>query len=69
MLQPKKASTKTPSSFPPMVMVTNRVDVLTASSCGATPTDCEEKKSALVAPLHVTSVNDSGSVTATMFLA
>ncbi|GAA2740275.1 hypothetical protein GCM10009868_01840 [Terrabacter aerolatus] len=64
--QPKNELTKTPSSLPPMVMVTRRVSLVTASSCGATPGACEEKKSDVLAPLHVTSVNDDGFVIAAM---
>lgn len=67
--QPKNESTKTFSSFPPIVMVTKRVCLVTASSCGATPGVCEEKKSEVLAPLQVTSVNDDGLVHAAMSCA
>src|SRR6478609_5016102 len=58
--QPKKESTKTFSSLPPIVIVTSRVFLVTAFSCGGTPCACEPKKSAVLAPLQVTSVNDAG---------
>ncbi|MEO7234481.1 MAG: hypothetical protein ABIW80_03815, partial [Lapillicoccus sp.] len=63
---PKNEFEKTPSSFPPIVIVTSRVSFVTASSCGTTPADCEVKKSDVLAPLQVTSVNDVGVVTAAM---
>src|SRR5664279_5570646 len=49
-------------SFPPIVIVTRRVVVVTASHCGATPGAWEEKKSDVFAPEQVTSVKDSTSV-------
>src|SRR5690348_7271113 len=64
--QPKNESENTSSSLPPIVMGTQRVFLVTAASCGGTPVDCELKKSEVFAPLHVTSVNEDGVVTAAM---
>ena len=65
---PRKVSEKAPPSLPPMVIVTSRVSLVTASSCGRRPpvAGWVVKKSCVFAPLQVTSVKDSGRVAAAM---
>jgi hypothetical protein len=54
------------SSLPPIVIVTRRVCLLSASSCGGTPGALPEKKSGVFAPAQVTSVKDLGVVASAM---